>query len=188
MRFLTLVLALLLCGTAYAQVPSAPDAAAPIDVIAPVDVAEAASADAPAAEAPTAVAAAVAPTADVTLAVAVSPADAATTTVPTTDADAGVVVGQMMDAAKNGHWTVSGGLLLLLLMWLFNRMGLAAKVGSKAVPWITLATGAVLATAVGLIHGVAVLDAVKLGVMEGLVAVGLWEAVFKHIKFKPPAA
>jgi len=173
MRFVTLVLALLLCGTAYAQEPSAPDAVASVDVAAPASVA-----------APTAVS----PTTDVTLAVAVSPADAVTTTVPTTDAGAGVVVGQMMDAAKNGHWAVFGGLLLLLLMWAFNRMGLAAKVGSKAVPWVTLGVGAVLATAVGLIHGAAILDAIKLGVMSGLMAVGLWEAVFKHFQPKPPVA
>ena len=172
MRFLIL-LALLVGGPVFAQEPFVLAAAVSSEV-----------AVSPTVE--------VSPTVDVTLAAAVSPAvaaspaDAITTTVPTTDAAAGVVVGQMLNAAKSGHWTVFGGLLLLLLMWGFNRMGLAAKVGSKAVPWITLGTGALLATAVGLIHGVALFDAVKLGVLEGLIAVGLWEAVFKHLKLKPP--
>ena len=212
MRYLTLVLALLFCGTAFAQTPDPADtqggaavvAPAAPDVVAPVAV-EAPDAGAPV-EAPDAGALVVsedagAPVADsavpappvavpvpVTLPEAVTDATAPTSTVPTSDEAAGTVVGQMVDAAKNGHWTVFGGLLLLLIIWLFNRMGLAAKVGSKAVPWVTLGTGAVLATAVGLVHGVALFEAVKLGVLEGLVAVGLWEALFKHVSPKAPKA
>lgn len=102
------------------------------------------------------------------------------TKVPETDADAGVLIGKLLDAATNGHWTIFAGLLLLLLMWFFNRMGLASKVGRDYVPWVTVGVGAVGFVAIGLATGANVLDALKAGLLEGGVAIALWELVFKR--------
>jgi len=100
--------------------------------------------------------------------------------VPTTDEEAGVMVGQLLDAAQNGHWLIVAGLLLLILMWVFNKLGLASRVGRQYVPWLTLGTGVIISIAVALAGGGGVLDAVKLGLLEGGVAIALWELIFKR--------
>ncbi len=104
----------------------------------------------------------------------------ADTKVPETDAEAGTMFGMLLDAATHGHWTVFGGLLLLLLMWFFNRMGLASKVGRQYVPWMTVGVGAVGFAAIGLATGANVFDALRAGLLEGGVAIALWELIFKR--------
>jgi len=193
MRYLTmLLLALSLSISAPAQADEpAPDAGAASVVTETPDVVEEA--------APAPVAPDVVETADVPEVVAgapevvetpaaVTPAEPAETptptvvdtTVPETDADAGVLIGKLLDAAVNGHWTIFAGMLLLLLMWFFNRMGLASKVGRDYVPWVTVGVGAVGFVAIGLATGANVLDALKAGLLEGGVAIALWELVFKR--------
>lgn len=115
------------------------------------------------------------------------------TSVPKTDAEASATLKAMADAAKNGQWNVLGGLMVLLLVWLFNRMGLVKAVGAKAVPWIALGTGALVAIALGMTHGAAFSDALKLGLLDGALAVGLWELLGKHflpsgVSSPPPPA
>ena len=100
--------------------------------------------------------------------------------VPKTDAEAGVMLGRLLAAAQNGHWTLLSGLAILLMVFFFNKFGLAAKIGNKYVPWFTLALAAAISIAIGLANGVGVLDAIKLGLLEGGVAIALWELVFKN--------
>lgn len=100
--------------------------------------------------------------------------------VPETPEEVGTVINMLLDAAQNGHWTVFVGLLLLLLVWGFNKLGLAAKIGSKWVPWVTVGIGAVVSVSVGLATGAGVLDSLKLGLLEGGIAIALWELLVKH--------
>ena len=100
--------------------------------------------------------------------------------VPETDEEAGAMIGQLLNAAKSGHWLMFAGLMLLILMWAFNKMGLASRIGRKYVPWVTLGVGAIGAIAVALATGGGLLDALKLGLLEGGVAIALWELVFKR--------
>lgn len=100
--------------------------------------------------------------------------------VPTTDKEAGALVSLLLDSAENGQWTVFAGLLLLLLMWLFNRLGLASKVGRDYVPWVTMGVSAAGFIAIALVEGSSVNDALKLGLLEGGIAIALWELVFKR--------
>ena len=104
--------------------------------------------------------------------------------VPTTDAEAGAMIGMLLDAAQNGHWTVLAGLVILLLVFFCNKFGLAAKMGTKFVPWFTLGISAAIAIAIGLASGAAVMDSIKLGLLEGGVAIALWELVAKHFTTK----
>lgn len=199
--FASLAVVLLFCGVAYAQAPT-PDAGSgvapptvavpasePVVVpAAPVVAPEAApvvapdsaptSTVAPVPSVPTSTAAP-APVTD-TVAPAAPATPSAPVAVPTTDQEAGGILGQMIDASKNGHWNVAAGLLVLLLVWLFNRLGLAAKVGSKFVPWVALVLGAITAVAVGLAQGVPLAGAVQAGLLNGALAVALWELVAKH--------
>ena len=103
------------------------------------------------------------------------------------DSEVGAIIVQMVDAAKAGHWSVFGGFLVLLLIWLFNRMGLKEKIGSKAVPWVSLGVGALLSVALGLSQGAPILDSLKLGLLEGGVAIALWELVAQHFLKKKEA-
>jgi len=104
--------------------------------------------------------------------------------VPETDAEAGEIIGMLLDAATNGHWTVFAGLLILLLVWVFNRFGLAAKIGRKYIPWVTLGIATLVAVAVALASGGDLLNAIKLGILEGGLAIALWELLFKRLTSK----
>lgn len=104
--------------------------------------------------------------------------------VPETDEAAGKLIGDLLDAAQNGHWTVFGGALMLLMVWFFNRLGLAAKIGRKYVPWVTVGISTLVAVGVGLAEGAAIIDSVKLGLLEGGIAIALWELVVKQISAK----
>ena len=95
-----------------------------------------------------------------------------------------MLIGLLLSAAQANHWTVFAGMLILLLVWVFNKFGLAAKIGGKLVPWVTLGISAAIAVAVGLASGAPVGDAIKLGLLEGGVAIALWELVFKHLSAK----
>jgi len=57
------------------------------------------------------------------------------------DDEAVAAVKQLIDAAKNGHWSLVVALGIMLLVYVIHRFGLAAKLGKKAVPWIAAATG-----------------------------------------------
>jgi len=190
MRYLSMViLALILPLTtpAFADEP-APDATvtAPEVVAGPVVVEPGPVADvvepAPAEDVATPADAAVTPADDVVTPPAPTPEPPAppAVTVPTTDEEAGTILGLLLDAAKGGHWMVFGGLVLLFLIWLFNRLGLAAKVGRDLVPWVTVGVGALGCIGIALASGGSILDALKAGLLEGGVAIALWELIFKR--------
>lgn len=101
--------------------------------------------------------------------------------VPETDGEAGALISKLLDYGQNGHWTLFAGVLLLLLIWGFNKLGLAKKVGRKWVPWVTLGIAAVASIGVGLASGESIWDAAKLGLLEGGLAIALWELIAKHL-------
>lgn len=104
--------------------------------------------------------------------------------VPVTDAEAGSLIGMLLDAAQHGHWTVFAGLLVLLLVWFFNRLGLAAKIGTKFVPWVTLGISTLVMVGISLATETPLLDALKAGLLEGGIAIALWELIMKHVTNK----
>jgi len=110
--------------------------------------------------------------------------DSAVVTLPDTDEEAMLLISKLLDAANNGHWTVFAGLLILLLVFGMNRLGLAAKIGGKWVPWVTLGTGAAVAIAIGLATGAPVGESIVAGLLEGTVAIALWELLAKHVTAK----
>ncbi len=187
MRYLKLSLLALFLSVAVpaaaapdaAPTAAAPDAAAAKIVAGtPKVVVEgpaAAKVEAPAkAEVAAAAAAAAAPAAAV-------PADL---DVPVTNEEAGEILALLLDAGQNGHWTALAGLLILLLVWVFNKLGLQDKIGPKATPWVALGTGVVVAIAISLAQGGELTDALKVGLLDGAVAVALWELIAKHLLTK----
>jgi hypothetical protein len=185
MRYLSMVLLALYLsasGPAFAESPDAGatpaadtvSAPAPDVVAGPVVVETAPEATAPAATP----APAAEPSKDVT------PPGVEDPKVPETNEEVGSLISDLLNAAQNGHWTVFAGLLILLLVWFFNKLGLAAKIGRTYVPWVTLGISTLVAVAIGLSSGAAILDAIKLGVLEGGVAIALWELLFKHLTSK----
>ena len=109
------------------------------------------------------------------------------------NSDAGdvvAVVQAIIDAGKNGQWSLLvGGILMLLifLMTQFKFMGATAmsKLPKSAIPWVAAGVGIVGSIAAELIAGELVWYlAVPNGIMIGAGAVGLWELIGKHIKGK----
>jgi len=182
MRYLISILLVLTFATTPAFAQEAPDASVATDVAAPAPVADEASPATPEVVVGDPVVTPDPVTPEVANPAApVTPEADADPKVPETDEEAGALISQLLDAANNGHWTVFGGLLILLLVFFFNRLGLAAKIGTKWVPWVTLGTGAAVGVAVGLVDGAALGDAFKLGLLEGGLAIALWELVVKHV-------
>ena len=100
---------------------------------------------------------------------------------PTTDAEATDLAAQMVTAAQGGHWTLLAGLVLMMIVYLFNRLGMAAKIGTKAVPWVTVGLGLVGSVAYGLANGQAWPVALVNGLLMGSSAIAMWEAVIKNL-------
>lgn len=101
--------------------------------------------------------------------------------VPETPEEAAALVTQLLDVGQNGHWTVFGGLVLLLLVYLFNRLGIAARIRREFVPIFTMVLGCIMAIGVALAQGAPITEGITLGLLEGGVAIALWELVAKHI-------
>jgi len=101
--------------------------------------------------------------------------------VPDDITEAAEDVSLLVKAVKDKNWALALGFLLMLLVFVANKFGLKDRVGSTAVPWV--ATGVAVAATVGaaLATGVALADAAVQGLLAGVVAIGGWEMLFKHL-------
>jgi hypothetical protein len=100
-----------------------------------------------------------------------------------TDSEAASATHELLDAARGGKWAAVASFLIMLLVFLVNRVpAIAAKLGPKAKPWLAAGTGiAGYIAAALLVDGTTILTAVSGGFMTGAGAVGLWEMIFKHV-------
>jgi len=100
---------------------------------------------------------------------------------PKTDEEAGALLGQIFESAQQGHWMVFAGGVMLMLMWVFNRLGLAAKIGRQYIGWVTVGLSTLVAIAVSMATGSSILEGLQLGLLNGGLAVALWELVAKRL-------
>lgn len=111
---------------------------------------------------------------------------------PETVLDAVQDVGLLVEAAKNGNWVLFSGLLIMLLIFLLDKIvNLKARIPAKAVPWVAAVLGIVGSIAAQLTTGIPWGQALLQGFTAGVAAVGLWELIFKAVlakKSSPPAA
>lgn len=111
-----------------------------------------------------------------------APAEAeAEEAVPESYDDAAESVSLVVKAVQDKNWSLALGLILTLLVFLANKMGLKDKVGSKAVPWVATGLAMAATSGVGLASGVALSEALVQGFLAGVVAIGGWEMLFKHL-------
>ena len=101
--------------------------------------------------------------------------------VPESYDDAAESVSLLVKAVQDKNWSLALGLLLTLLVFIANKFGLKDKVGSKAVPWVATGLAMAATCGVGLSSGVALADAAVQGLLAGVVAIGGWEMLFKHL-------
>lgn len=107
--------------------------------------------------------------------------------VPDTPKEAAESVSLLISAAKSGQWSIFAGLLIMLLIFVGNRMGLREKVGKKALPWVSVGLGVLASIGVMLAAGVAWDEALIQGLVAGLSASGFWELIGKHLLRKDTA-
>ena len=90
-------------------------------------------------------------------------------------------VGVMIEAARNGNWVLFAGVLILLLIFVLDKMvNLKSLVPKAAVPWIAAGMGILVSIGAQLTTGIPWGQALLQGFCAGTVAVGLWELVFQH--------
>lgn len=90
-------------------------------------------------------------------------------------------VNLLIEAAKNGWWGLFAGLLIMLLIFIADKLiGIKEKIGEAAVPWVAAVLGILGAIGAQLTTGVHWGLAILQGVTAGVSAVGLWEMVFKQ--------
>lgn len=105
----------------------------------------------------------------------------ATEAIPENDMEAIQDAVAIWKALNSQDWPLAGGLIIMLLVYVFNRFGLKAKVGAKAIPYVSLAIGVLSAVGISLASGGTLAVALEAGVLAGLAAVGSWEVLFKKI-------
>jgi hypothetical protein len=97
------------------------------------------------------------------------------------DDAATAAVKTLIDAARNGQWSLVAALAIMLVVFIAGRLGLAKKLPKSAMPWFAAGTSILGYIAAALmVEGASIIDALAGGFMVGASAVGLWEMVFKH--------
>jgi hypothetical protein len=105
----------------------------------------------------------------------------ATEAIPENDVEAIQDAVAIWKALNSQDWSLAAGLIVMLLVYIFNRFGLKEKVGKKAIPFVSLAIGILSAVGIALASGGSLAVALEAGVLAGLAAVGSWEVLFKKI-------
>ena len=105
----------------------------------------------------------------------------ATEAIPESDVEAIQDAVAIWKALNSQDWSLAAGLIVMLLVYVFNRFGLKEKVGKKAIPYVSLAIGILSAVGIALASGGSLAVALEAGVLAGLAAVGSWEVLFKKI-------
>lgn len=101
--------------------------------------------------------------------------------IPESDVEAIQDAVAIWKALNSQDWSLAAGLIVMLLVYIFNRFGLKEKVGKKAIPFVSLAIGILSAVGIALASGGSLAVALEAGVLAGLAAVGSWEVLFKKI-------
>lgn len=121
------------------------------------------------------------PAVDVVAPVATVAPTAPVVTEPKTDAEALSMAGELITAAKSGHWVVFAGMLLMVIMYGFRRFGLDKKIPANALPWVTLGVGCVTSFAVAIANGKTLLQGLAMGFLISAAASLLWSTIGKHL-------
>lgn len=93
----------------------------------------------------------------------------------------------LVAAARNGSWPLFAGVLVLLLIFLLDRLvAIKTRVPKKAVPWLAAALGVASSVAAALVSGdLPLAQALLQGFLGGATSVGLWEMFFQKWKSRP---
>ena len=116
-------------------------------------------------------------------------ADSKVPTVPIEDVGEFIVLFQdIVMAFKDKDYRLASGLMMSLLVWgfvfivrKFKPDLFASELGKKAVPWVSVALSVIIGVAASLVAGLAWWQIILSGVSVGLIAIGGWEALFKHV-------
>jgi len=108
---------------------------------------------------------------------------------PETVVDAIKDVGVLVEAARNGNWVFFTGLLIMLIIFVLDKLvKLKERISPKAVPWVAAVFGIVGSVAAQLTTGIPWGQALLQGFTAGIAAAGLWELIFQHLLKKKSEA
>ncbi len=90
-------------------------------------------------------------------------------------------VGILIEAANSGNWPLFAGVLVMLLVFLLDKLvKLKKRVPKSALPWVAAVLGVTTTMGAALTTGIPIGQALIQGFTAGATAVGLWELIFKH--------
>lgn len=101
--------------------------------------------------------------------------------VPETPTEAQETFRLLIEAYKEGQWPVLSGLVIMLVIFAFNKLGLEGKINKNYIPWVSVALGVLSTVGMSLIAGISVETAILQGFTTGTAAIGFWELIFKHV-------
>lgn len=96
--------------------------------------------------------------------------------------DPGDLISGVVEAAKKKEWVLFAGFLLLIVTFLVDRI-LKQRIPKRIVPWLSVILGVASQVALYMATGRDPIEGVIAGVVVGLLAVGSYDTVGKHIPY-----
>ena len=90
------------------------------------------------------------------------------------------IIGQLVAAAKGGHWALVAAFGIMVAVWALRKF-FWKSLPAKAIPWVAAGVGVLLSFAATLQGGASWTQAVVVGLVTGSAASGLWSMVGKHL-------
>ena len=109
-----------------------------------------------------------------------APAIVPAPTAPTADQLPGLFT-QIFQAAAAHNWMLLVGLVIMVIVFLFNVFVLPKEMNSNYLPWISVGVGVILQFAAVLIAGQGWGQAINMALITGSSGAGLWSLVGKHL-------
>lgn len=99
--------------------------------------------------------------------------------------DPGAAVTGLLGAFHNHSWSLVASFGVMLLVWTVGKFNLLKFLPAAAVPWVSVALGALAAVATGLAAGHPFTDSLVTGIETGLAGVGAYETLGQHVLSSP---
>lgn len=91
-------------------------------------------------------------------------------------------LGKLIESITSGNYQVAGGIMIMALMVGVRQFGIAKmNLDPKILPYVSAVVAVIAFAGLGMMNGVPFLDAVKSGLVQSLLANGMWDMLGKTL-------